>query len=136
MRQSSAWVMSANGQMLAGSHAFQTRELVERALESAALPFKGNMPNGQLDSDEEFETNLRRELIEIALVNGVSDVETLRDILIATRSEVLNVDPLRGDQRISLVQRRNRLSSSSPSLLGSPRGHNEAASAALPYNKR
>ena len=91
---------------------------MERALESAALPFKGNMPNGQLDSDEEFETNLRRELIEIALVNGVSDVETLRDILIATRSEVLNVDPLRGDQRISLVLRRNRLSSSSPSRWG------------------
>jgi hypothetical protein len=63
------------------------RELVERALESAWVAFKANMPSGQLDSDEELEANLRRELIEIALVNGVSDVETLRDILIATRSE-------------------------------------------------
>lgn len=39
-----------------------------------------------LDTDEELETSLRQELIEIALVNGVRDAETLRDILLATRS--------------------------------------------------
>ena len=38
-------------------------------------------------SDEELEAHLRRELIEIALVNGANDAETLRDILIATRTE-------------------------------------------------
>jgi hypothetical protein len=43
--------------------------------------------NSQLDSDEELEANLRRELIEIALTNGVSDVEMLRDILLNTLVE-------------------------------------------------
>jgi len=36
------------------------------------------------DSDEELEAALRRELIEIARFNGVSDPETLRDILLAS----------------------------------------------------
>jgi len=35
------------------------------------------------DSDEGLEAILRRELIEIACFNGVSDPETLRDILLA-----------------------------------------------------
>jgi hypothetical protein len=34
------------------------------------------------DSDEALEAILRRELIEIACFNGVSDPETLRDILL------------------------------------------------------
>jgi hypothetical protein len=63
------------------------RELVERALESAWVAFKENAPRGEFDSDEELEANLRRKLIEIALVNGASDAETLRDILVATRSQ-------------------------------------------------
>ncbi len=66
-------------------------ELVERAFESAWAAFKGNHGmSSELDTDEELETSLRQELIEIALVNGVRDAETLRDILLATRSEVLN----------------------------------------------
>ena len=63
------------------------RELIERALENAWRARKGNVPSRELDSDEELEENLRQELIEIALVNGVTDAETLRDILVATRSE-------------------------------------------------
>jgi len=63
------------------------RELIEKALESAWVAFKGKAPSGELDSDEELEAHLRRELIEIALVNGANDAETLRDILIATRTE-------------------------------------------------
>ena len=63
------------------------RELVERALESAWAAFKNHAPNDEPDSDEALEANLRRELIEIALVNGASDAETLRDILLATRSQ-------------------------------------------------
>ena len=70
------------------------RELVERALESAWATFKGHVPSDELDSDEALEANLRRELIEIALVNGARDAETLRDILVATRPEVIKRDTL------------------------------------------
>jgi hypothetical protein len=64
------------------------RELVERALESTWTAVKGNyVLNRQLHSDEELEANLRRELIEIALANGVSDAEMLRDILLTTLVE-------------------------------------------------
>jgi hypothetical protein len=60
-------------------------ELVERALESTWMAVKGKQVlNSQLDSDEELEANLRWELIEIALANGVSDAEMLRDILLYT----------------------------------------------------
>jgi hypothetical protein len=63
-------------------------ELVERALESTWTAVKGNyVLSRQLDSDEELEANLRRELIEIALANGVSDAEMLRDILLTTLVE-------------------------------------------------
>jgi hypothetical protein len=58
-------------------------ELVERALESTWMAVNGKrVLNSQLDSDGELEANLRRELIEIVLANGVSDSEMLRDILL------------------------------------------------------
>ncbi len=61
---------------------------MERAFESARAIAKGNnMLTSELESDEELEANLLRELIEIALVNGVSDAEALRDILLNTLSE-------------------------------------------------
>jgi hypothetical protein len=63
------------------------RELVERALEGAWRALKGNLQSGELESDEELEAHLCRELIEIALVNGATDPETLRDILVAMRSD-------------------------------------------------
>jgi hypothetical protein len=57
-------------------------ELVERAFEGAWLAVKeNNLLAAELDSDEELEATLRRELIEIALSNGVRDAETLRDAL-------------------------------------------------------
>jgi hypothetical protein len=63
-------------------------KLVGRALESTWTPVKGKQVlNSQLDSDEELEANLRRELIEIALANGVGDAEMLRDILLNTLLE-------------------------------------------------
>ena len=63
-------------------------ELIERALEGARAAAKGNsVLTSELESDEELEANLLRELIEIALVNGVSYAETLRDILLKTLSE-------------------------------------------------
>ena len=63
-------------------------ELVERAFESARAAFKSNHRlSSELDTDEELEASLREELIEIALISGVRDGETLRDILLATRSD-------------------------------------------------
>jgi hypothetical protein len=63
-------------------------ELVERAFENARAAATGNHgPSSELDTDEELEESLRQELIEIALVSGVRDAETLRDIVLATRSE-------------------------------------------------
>ena len=63
-------------------------ELMERAFESARAAAKGNsVLTSELESDEELEATLLRELIEIALVNGVSDAETLRDILLTKLSE-------------------------------------------------
>ena len=60
-------------------------EVMERAFEAAWAAVKGNhVPAGELDTDEQLEANLRRELIEIALSSGVSDPETLRDILLST----------------------------------------------------
>jgi len=44
-----------------------------------------------ISADEELEAALRRELIEIARFNGVSDPETLRDILLATMPPVKQV---------------------------------------------
>ena len=44
---------------------------------------KDQVPPVDIDSDEGLEAILRRELIEIARLNGVSDLETLRDILLA-----------------------------------------------------
>jgi hypothetical protein len=62
-------------------------EVMERAFESAWAAVRGNrVPSGELDTDEQLEANLRRELIEIAVTNGVSDPETLRDILLSTLS--------------------------------------------------
>jgi hypothetical protein len=59
-------------------------ELLERAFESAWVAVKQNDSLADLDSDEELEANLRRELSEIVRSYGVSDAETLRDIILAT----------------------------------------------------
>jgi len=56
---------------------------LERAFESAWVEIKqDNRLDAELDSDEGLEATLRRELFEIALSNGIRDVETLRDILL------------------------------------------------------
>ena len=46
------------------------------------VAIKGVKDSTELDSDEGLEATLRRELVEIALSNGIRDVETLRDILL------------------------------------------------------
>ena len=54
-----------------------------RAFESAWAAVKeDNKLDAELDCDEGLEATLRRELVEIALSNGIRDVETLRDILL------------------------------------------------------
>jgi len=62
-------------------------EILERAFDGAWVAVKENNALAHLDSDEELEAALRRELIEIARFNGVSDAETLRDVLLAAISD-------------------------------------------------
>jgi hypothetical protein len=57
------------------------REILERTFDAALAAVKGN--DAPIDSDEGLEVLLRLELIEVAYYNGVSDPETLRDILLA-----------------------------------------------------
>jgi hypothetical protein len=58
------------------------REILEKAFDATWDAVKENNLPVDLDSDEALEAILRRELIEIACFNGVSDPETLRDILL------------------------------------------------------
>jgi hypothetical protein len=57
------------------------REILERALEGALVMLSDGKPH-DLDSDDELEAELRRELIEIAQSSGITDDETLRDRLL------------------------------------------------------
>jgi len=53
-------------------------EILEGAFEAAWEAIKGSDRHSDTESDEV----LRRELIEIARLNGVSDPETLKDVLL------------------------------------------------------
>jgi hypothetical protein len=57
-------------------------EILQRAFEATWTAIKESSRPVDFESDEELEAALRRELIEIAHFNGVSDPETLRDILL------------------------------------------------------
>jgi hypothetical protein len=61
-------------------------EILERAFESAVVALKENDALNDFDSDEALEASLRRQLAEIARSNGVSDADTLRDVLLAALS--------------------------------------------------
>ena len=65
-------------------------EILQRAFEVTWAAIKAGDWSFEND-DEELEAALRRELIEIARFNGVSDPETLRDILLATMPPVKQV---------------------------------------------
>ena len=56
-------------------------------LERAWVAVKENDVLVDLDTDEALEATLRRELIEIACSNGVSDAEALRDVLLGALSD-------------------------------------------------
>ena len=60
-------------------------EILERALESAVVALKEGDTFNDLDSDEALEASLRSELA--ARSNGVSDADTLRDVLLAALSD-------------------------------------------------
>jgi hypothetical protein len=59
-------------------------EILERAFDASWEAIKGSHQHFDEDSDEELEAELRRELVEIARVNGVSNPEMLKDILLAS----------------------------------------------------
>lgn len=61
-------------------------EILERAFDAARAAVKEGPT--EFDSDEGLEAILRRELIEIAYFSGVTDPETLRDLVLATLSPV------------------------------------------------
>ena len=58
-------------------------EILERAIDATWAAIKGTDRPVEFDSDEGLEAILRRELIEIAYCNGVSDPETLRDMVLS-----------------------------------------------------
>ena len=59
------------------------REILERTFDAALEVVKGDDSPLDFDRHEGLEAILRRELIEIACFTGVSDPETLRDLLLA-----------------------------------------------------
>jgi hypothetical protein len=59
------------------------REFLERAFDATWEAIKGSHQHFDADSDEALEAEVRRELVEIARLNGVSDPETLKDIFLA-----------------------------------------------------
>ena len=59
-------------------------EILERAFDATWEAIKSAAQHLDAESDEELEAALRRELVEIAPINGVSDPETLKDMLLAS----------------------------------------------------
>jgi hypothetical protein len=59
------------------------REILERAFDATWSALKDSNSPVDFHSNEGLETILRRELIEIACFNGVSDPESLRDIVLS-----------------------------------------------------
>ncbi len=56
-------------------------EIMESAIDGISDAITDDTTSVELESDEELEAALRRELMEIAYSNGVSDHEALRDII-------------------------------------------------------
>jgi hypothetical protein len=59
------------------------QEILERTFDATLAAVKGDDSPLDFDSDEGLEAMLRRELIQITCLTGVSDPETLRDLLLA-----------------------------------------------------
>ena len=69
-------------------------EILERAFDATCAAVKENDVSVDFDSDEGLGAILRRELIEIACFRGVSDPETMRDILLARLPAVTQTAPM------------------------------------------
>jgi len=61
------------------------REIIERALQDVLIVLKGKTSG--LVTDEQLEKKLRGELTQIARVEGLTDAETLRDVLLEALSD-------------------------------------------------
>jgi hypothetical protein len=59
-------------------------EILERAFDATWEAIKSTGQHFDAESDEELEAAVRRELIEIVRLNGVTDPEPLKDILLAS----------------------------------------------------
>lgn len=59
------------------------QEILERTLDATLAEVRGDGFPVEVDSVEGLEVNLRRELIDIVRFTGVSDPETLKDLLLA-----------------------------------------------------
>lgn len=57
--------------------------VLARSFDATWAAVKGTDRPVEFDSDEGLEAILRRELIEIAYFNGISDPETLRDMVLS-----------------------------------------------------
>jgi hypothetical protein len=71
---------------------FLDTEIFGKAFDSTGKAIEANGEPSGFESDEGLEAALRRELIEIARFNGVSDPETLRDILSPRRADECSRD--------------------------------------------
>ena len=69
-------------------------EILERAFDATCAAVKENDVLLDFDSDEGLGAILRRELIEIACFRGVSDPETMRDVLLARLPAVIQTAPM------------------------------------------
>jgi hypothetical protein len=58
------------------------REILERTFDAMLAAIKGENSSVEFDRDKDLEALLRRELIDIACVVGVSDPEKLQDLLL------------------------------------------------------
>jgi len=70
------------------------REILERAFDATLSAVKDNVPPADFASVEGLKAILRRELIEIACFHGVSDPETLRDVLLARLPQIRPALPM------------------------------------------
>jgi len=70
------------------------REILERAFDATLTVVKDNVAPADFGSDEGLKATLRRELIEIASFHGLSDPETLRDVLLARLPQIRPALPM------------------------------------------
>jgi len=69
-------------------------EILEKAFDATWDAVKGSDLAVDFDSDEGLAAILRRELIEIACFRGVSDPETMRNLLLARLPAVTQTAPM------------------------------------------